>query len=247
MYVCRLRKNYRTYPRQFEGFTDIVMRERRCCLACGETEFEASKNEASAAGLCGRSNYQYKRLNYKLGQEIRLCVIRPGEHEDGIHYDIIHVNLEDGPEYEAVSYTRASPSGRSNPSRSVHCGSCRYIPVAFSCEAALRQLRKRWTKRVLWIDAIYIDQSNVIERGHQVGFMDQIYDRASSVRICLQDHMSWTYRGHRDFASMFKWLQESPGAEEREKESHNFPLLVNLLENQYFKRSWVSSPTSHFG
>ncbi|RYC79013.1 hypothetical protein BFJ63_vAg18107 [Fusarium oxysporum f. sp. narcissi] len=39
--------------------------------------------------------------------------------------------------------------------------------------------------RILWIDAICIDQSNIRERGHQVVCMSQIYNRADRVLIWL--------------------------------------------------------------
>ncbi|RYP44958.1 hypothetical protein DL768_008620 [Monosporascus sp. mg162] len=50
---------------------------------------------------------------------------------------------------------------------------------------ALRHLRHRDEDRILWIDAICIDQNNIRERGHQVGCMGRIYSHAHQVLIWL--------------------------------------------------------------
>jgi hypothetical protein len=49
------------------------------------------------------TSYKYTKLNYKLGLEIRLVVLASGTPGDPIRCEIIHVNLEDKPEYDAVS------------------------------------------------------------------------------------------------------------------------------------------------
>jgi hypothetical protein len=38
---------------------------------------------------------------------------------------------------------------------------------------------------LFWIDAICIDQANVLERNHQVGLMKQIYTKAANVVVGL--------------------------------------------------------------
>jgi hypothetical protein len=50
--------------------------------------------------------------------------------------------------------------------------------------AALEQLRHKIQPRNLWIDAICINQSDPIEKNHQVGQMFEIYCSASIVWIC---------------------------------------------------------------
>jgi hypothetical protein len=128
----------------------------RCCLACGEAVFEASSSKAPAASQATDvpSHYQYNNLDYKLGQEIRLILLLPGGQDDPIRCDIIHVNLEDDPDYEAVSYTWATENGDSSLSQAVHCvcGGC--IAVTANCAAVLRQLRRPGIRRRLWVDAI---------------------------------------------------------------------------------------------
>ncbi|KAH0439155.1 hypothetical protein CcaCcLH18_02950 [Colletotrichum camelliae] len=52
---------------------------------------------------------------------------------------------------------------------------------------ALRQLRSDENDRILWVDAVCIDQQNPRERGHQVQQMSEIYRRAQPVLFWLGD------------------------------------------------------------
>jgi hypothetical protein len=68
-------------------------------LSCGEAVFENLEEPL----VCTKtSTYQYRRLNYTLGHEIRLIVLHPGDQSDDIVCDLIHVNLIDKPAFEAV-------------------------------------------------------------------------------------------------------------------------------------------------
>jgi hypothetical protein len=155
--------------RKFDGI--------RCCLACGLTIFEENHNADLAS-------WSYKHLNCELGQEIRLLVLQPGSCTDDITCNIIHANLQDKPNYEAVSYTWATEDGDTAFSETIQCQDMD-IPVTKNCLAALRTLRNLTKKRVLWLDAICIDQKNVQERNHQVSMMDIIYSTAAQVLIFL--------------------------------------------------------------
>jgi hypothetical protein len=59
--------------------------------------------------------------------------------------------------------------------------------VTKNCEDALRRLRREDSERVLWVDAISINQQNEKEKGHQVSFMGPIYQHAAQVVIWLGD------------------------------------------------------------
>ena len=53
---------------------------------------------------------------------------------------------------------------------------------------ALRRLRKKHEHRTLWIDALSIDQSNDVEKSHQVGLMGEIYRRCVRVYLWMGDY-----------------------------------------------------------
>jgi ankyrin repeat protein len=52
------------------------------------------------------------------------------------------------------------------------------LPVTENLHMALQHIRRREEDRILWIDAICIDQNNPRERGHQVRQMSSIYEKA---------------------------------------------------------------------
>jgi Heterokaryon incompatibility protein (HET) len=60
-------------------------------------------------------------------------------------------------------------------------------PVTANLEVALRHLRHKSVERILWIDAICIDQSNIEERNQQVPLMKAIYSNTEAVRAWLGD------------------------------------------------------------
>jgi hypothetical protein len=152
----------------------------RFCLACGEAiselplETEALSNSPAP--------YRYTPLRCE-GLEIRLVVLFPGQESDDIHCDLIHVNLDDQPVYEAVSYTWAT-DGDASLSQSIQCQR-HTLGVTKNCEAVLRYLRRQGRNRLLWIDAICINQADTAERNHQVKAMASIYSSASQVLAYL--------------------------------------------------------------
>ena len=202
--------------------------EVRCCLACGEAVFENSPT-ATTKEIAG-SPYQYRRLNYTLGQEIRLIELLPGLPSDDIRCNIVHVNLDDGPEFEAVSYTWATENGDDTFSKTIYTSSNTTMSVTANCMSALRQLRKISNVRRLWVDAVCIDQTNPSERNHQVAMMTQIYTQAVNVRICIED-----MRRSANYGPLFDWLQSSRDP----RTEPDFPNLRHLTCLRYFQRVWV--------
>jgi len=83
-------------------------------------------------------------------------------------------------QYEAVSYTWGTPHPR-------HMITCNGNPqgIGPSLYSLLLRLRLATEPRALWADAICIDQSNDIEKGHQVRLMQRIYLTAARVVIWL--------------------------------------------------------------
>ncbi|KAK5677559.1 hypothetical protein LTS10_010131 [Elasticomyces elasticus] len=112
-------------------------------------------------------------------QQIRLLHLRPGAGD--LQADLAVVDLADQPEYEALSYTW----GDRTLDKSIVLGGRSRLPVTDNLWRALRGLRYRWRSRVLWVDALCIDQKNIGERSMQVAFMGQIYNVAHQVCIWL--------------------------------------------------------------
>jgi hypothetical protein len=158
----------------------------RCCLSCGLAVIE-SKPTVTLEPPPG-STYQHQPLNHTFGQEIRLVELLPAEFDNELRCNIIHTNLasREEHEYQATSYTWATENGDAEFTQTIQCGPRRLIlPISQNCANALRRVRRRGSKRTIWIDMICIDQSNLQERNHQVALMSIIYSKASQVLIYL--------------------------------------------------------------
>lgn len=216
----------------------------RCCLSCGEVLFENVDDAPQGTNPINDDNsvstYQYKRLNYELGQEVRLLVLYPGTQLEDLKCNIMHVNLLDKIPFEAVSYTWATSEGDKGLSRYVTCRGKR-IAITKNCETVLRRLRNQgYKKRTLWIDAVSIDQNNLVERSHQVKLMVAIYSTASQVLAYIG---SVDPRSGTSIATKYllNHLEGHPDA----TSSHDHPITAyvvkKILALPYFDRVWVSA------
>ncbi|KAL8688491.1 MAG: hypothetical protein Q9218_005610 [Villophora microphyllina] len=118
------------------------------------------------------------------GQWIRLLRLHPALTDgdaSSIVCTLLIVPLENA-SYEAISYAWGDPK----QTRQINCNGY-MIDVTVSLYGALSRLQPcpDAEPRVLWADAICIDQSNLAERSAQVSMMGLIYERASGVQIWL--------------------------------------------------------------
>ncbi|KAL6711536.1 hypothetical protein ACN47E_004470 [Coniothyrium glycines] len=175
----------------------------------------------------GERSYAYSPLELER-REIRILLLKAGQRDDPIQCDLEHVNLQQGPVYEALSYTWADETGDDVLCKTVECGSSRkLLGITRNCEAALRRLRRLETDRWLWIDAICIDQSSILERNHQVKNMINIFRGATRVIIFLGE-------GNRRLTRLVDYISnDSDGQIPRVFE------ILNLLQCRWFHRVWV--------
>jgi hypothetical protein len=151
-----------------------------------------------------RNAFSYQPLSESShgGFETRLISLRPGGFNDCIYCTVYHANiLERRPrtEYTALSYVW----GDAPQTQSIQLGyhqlptnatartwapgaDCyKSFPVTTNLERALRHLRDRASERILWVDAICINQSDREECLSQVQGMSSVYKEAVEVRIWL--------------------------------------------------------------
>ncbi|KAF5557307.1 mRNA 3 end-processing YTH1 [Fusarium napiforme] len=118
---------------------------------------------------------------------IRLICLRPGT-DEGIHCELMVVSIDSAPSYEALSYTWGDPSITETITMTTQgFETMQQFSVTSNCFSALKRLRYEDRTRVLWIDALAIDQSNVNERNYQVSLMSKIYSQAAVVVVYLGD------------------------------------------------------------
>ncbi|KAI5920639.1 heterokaryon incompatibility protein-domain-containing protein [Camillea tinctor] len=122
--------------------------------------------------------YQYTRLPTETS--FRLLELFPGNDHAPVSY---HLRVEDWtkpPEYEAVSYAW----GDANKKALSICNGF-HLMISNGLRDALTEMRYRNHARLLWVDAVCIDQANNDERGKQVSNMRSIYEGAKSVLVWL--------------------------------------------------------------
>jgi hypothetical protein len=124
------------------------------------------------------SGYHYESLP-ECGY-IRLMCLLPGNHEDPLVCTLFATNIEQAPGYEALSYVW----GNGSTNLELECGQG-VLHITANLDDALRQMRKTAEARIIWVGAICIDQSNVLERGHQVNQMGRVFASADRVLIWL--------------------------------------------------------------
>ncbi|KAI2616258.1 heterokaryon incompatibility protein-domain-containing protein [Hypoxylon sp. NC1633] len=97
-----------------------------------------------------------------------------------ISCEILHVSLSGAPDYEALSYTW----GGQVADCVMFCRDKRLL-VTRNLFLALARLRLPDDPRLIWADAVCIDQKNTTEKTHQVRMMKEIYQTARRVVIWL--------------------------------------------------------------
>ncbi len=110
-------------------------------------------------------------------RKIRIIIVLPGEFESRIACKLSVVFLDHKPYYEALSYVCGDPP---NPVSIEVDGEP--LQVSQSCEVALQHLRDPVKERVLWIDAICINQNCLDEKHSQIPYVGAIH---SGTAVCL--------------------------------------------------------------
>ncbi|CZR68473.1 uncharacterized protein PAC_18372 [Phialocephala subalpina] len=126
---------------------------------------------------------------------IRLVRLQPGRPGTVLQIEIFHAKLPSNPAYEALSYSW----GRSNRTHVVRVQkemglhhfkrkkheNTSTLGIAENLFIALQHLRHSSESRILWIDAISINQDDMDERSTEVLEMGSIYKNARQVLVWL--------------------------------------------------------------
>ncbi|CAH0021017.1 unnamed protein product [Clonostachys rhizophaga] len=134
----------------------------------------------------------YRSLDSSI-PEIRLFALDPAQTDEGaIVGHLQNVPLSSAPAYEALSYKWGKPVYSEPITIAGHT-----VLVTPNLAVALRGLRLRDRQRVLWIDALCINQESLHERAQQVSLMKDIYSRCVCDLLWLgplsePETQSWT-------------------------------------------------------
>ncbi|KAF7886341.1 hypothetical protein EAF00_010444 [Botryotinia globosa] len=182
------------------------------------------------------SSYPYSLLPAD-GENIRLLRLLPSEDEAApLRCELQNYSLRRSTSrthlYEALSYVW----GDLNNSLLISVDK-KQFQVTVNLYAALLHLRDHSFERIIWIDAICIDQNNNGERTQQVQLMAKIYSSANRVIVWLGEEIE-EVKGALEGIQLAVDEEYTENSEIR-REMLKPKKLIKLLHNPWFQRIWV--------
>lgn len=176
-----------------------------------------------------------EKLTYqRLGENtIRLLVVRPGKQNEPIQCDLSEVAHNSGTSYEALSYTW----GSSEYSQSIAV-SKKHLLVGWNLYHALKSLRLSDKARTIWVDALCINQDDILERNEQVLLMKRIYQKAKNVLVYLGESSDDIDVALSDsMASQLRLVM--PRTISPDFNAKRAKALMTLFYRPYWRRVWI--------
>ncbi|KAJ3578017.1 hypothetical protein NPX13_g2549 [Xylaria arbuscula] len=187
------------------------------------------------------------------GSEIRLLDLHPGSTTNEIRCTLRTVAFDKKPIFDALSYVWGDPKD----TKPIIVDE-QPFQATVNLEAALRAVRDTRKVRVLWVDAICINQDDIDEKNVQVGKMHLVFSRArrvlawmgpSNPDVELAESWIRTYTSRWPFTSSQSWYWISLNIRalfsvraKYEKHLATIRAFVGFLEflnNPYWKRLWT--------
>jgi hypothetical protein len=165
---------------------------------------------------------------------IRLLRLLPSEDEDStIQCQLWNYSLQLSSRrthlYEALSYVW----GCSDKHRSILVDG-HIFNVTDNLHAALLHLRHCSIERMLWIDAICINQEDMTEKGQQIQFMAKIYGQATRVIVWLGEAADNSTKALEDIRFAGGNRSKNLSSQETMQQA-----ILALLQRPWFRRIWV--------
>ncbi|TVY23582.1 Heterokaryon incompatibility protein 6,OR allele, partial [Lachnellula hyalina] len=113
-------------------------------------------------------------------RHVRFLKLLSGLESEPIQCELVESGLDNALGFEALSYVWGDPKIR----QEIQCEGSEFSITA-NLYQALQHLRQSSSARLIWADAICINQDGIEERNQQVQLMREIYSRASRVVVWL--------------------------------------------------------------
>jgi hypothetical protein len=167
---------------------------------------------------------------------LRLFDLLPGQNHDSIiHGSLRQVPTSTSAEYSALSYPWGPQGAASNIIwiDGVECF------VRNNLWHALVALRSPTSVKTLWVDALCIDQKNVVERNSQAQMMDLIYRKAQRVRVWLgpsanDSDLAFDFMHQVHEGAQLSSLEKNPAFNAKAERA-----VAALLKRDYWCRAWT--------
>ncbi|KAL6708194.1 hypothetical protein ACN47E_003378 [Coniothyrium glycines] len=178
----------------------------------------------------------------------RYLVLEPGTKDAPLKCTLQTVLL-DGAGFEAISYVWGSEI----KDQEIICDEY-IINITTNLSLALKRLRLPDKARELWADSICINQDNLVEKGHQVAIMSDIYREAQQVLICLGDEdyglaarvcslledVNTLIEHELNRLEVWDWDSfPYPADDEPLLDDTRWEVFPNMLLQPWFRRGWV--------
>jgi hypothetical protein len=183
------------------------------------------------------SSYRYLPLPSK-SEYIRLLCLLPNKSEaEPLRCKLHKYSLQkSGPRthrYEALSYVWGNP----RETLPIYIDKDQFL-VTVNLHAALSRLRDHSFERIIWVDAICIDQKTPEEQGQQVQLMAKIYSNAHCVIVWLGEKTEDTDGALEDIR-----LAANKELTAHSEKDINQRAVLSLLQRPWFQRIWVREQT----
>jgi hypothetical protein len=168
---------------------------------------------------------------------IRLLHLLPHEDKNApIQCQLFDYSLQESGKrmhlYDALSYVW----GDSDNPRSIYIGE-HDLPITRNLHAALSHLRNFCHERIIWVDAICIDQKNTEEKEQQIQIMAKIYSQANRVLV-------WLGEAADNSDQALEEIRVAGGKATISLNNKTIRLAVlALLQRNWFRRIWVREQT----
>ncbi|RSL51435.1 hypothetical protein CEP54_011426 [Fusarium duplospermum] len=213
-------------------------------LAASPTEFGFTQGSGTIRGVISTclspSAYLYSPLPKDY---IRLLWLMPHENKDAPIqcqlFDYLLPGSRGGTHlYEALSYVWGSPEKTQSIFTPTGC-----LVITENLHAALSRLRDGSLPRIVWADAVCINQDDTGERDRQVENMAKIYAKASRVIVWLEETPAG---GHGDAPSdgdlALEEIRRAAAGNKSVQSSANsasHEAVLHLLQRSWFRGIWV--------
>lgn len=161
---------------------------------------------------------------------IRLLRLFPSKNEAAIiKCQIFNYSLEPDKSthlYDALSYVWGDP----DETLPIFIDG-QVLHITANLRAALLRLRDRSLERIIWVDAVCINQANEEEKGHQIQSMARIYGQA--IRVIV-----WLGEAQDDSNQALETIR-SVAEDEYTNVSNNQKAVLALIQRPWFERIWV--------
>lgn len=176
--------------------------------------------------------------------EIRVLDLRPDPPDMPLIGALRKIRLSGHDEYEPLSYTwEDHPTDVTKDENDIHPflyldhtygAPGAYIELQTNCARALYRIRDDRDIRTIWVDAICINQADLVERSRQVSLMERIYARPYTV-VAYVGHESQEQHSH-----MAMWLLNHPTIlNTGTLDDHQLSSISHFVRRPYFQRMWI--------